>query len=228
MKTTLFIPVLNEIEGLRLIMPQVKREWVDEILFVDGHSTDGTREYLEEHGYTYLMQRKRGIFAAWWQAFEAAKGDVIICFSPDNNSLPEAIPQLVEKMKLGYDLAIASRYKGNARSHDDTPLTAVGNYVYTRIINALFDGQYTDALGMYRAFRKDLLYELKLNEHPDDIFEVLMAIRAAKHGLKIVEIEAEEPARIGGRVSRAWPGLRGRLRGGTLMTRLIMREWLKR
>jgi len=157
-KTTLFIPVLNEIDGLRLIMPQVKREWVDEILFVDGHSTDGTREYLEEHGYACLMQRKRGIFAAWWQAFEAAKGDVIICFSPDNNSLPEAIPQLVEKMKEGYDLAIASRYKGNARSHDDTVLTAVGNFVYTRIINGLFGGQYTDELGMYRAFRKEVLY----------------------------------------------------------------------
>ncbi len=209
-------------------MPQVKREWVDEIIFVDGHSTDGTQEYLKEHGYTCLAQRKPGIFAAWWQAFEAATGDVIICFSPDNNSLPEAIPQLVAKMKEGYDLAIASRYKGTARSHDDTALTAVGNFVYTRIINGLFGGSYTDALGMYRAFRKSLLYELKLHEHQGDIFEVLMAIRAAKRGVRIVEIEAEEPARIGGRVSRAWPGLRGRLRGGTLMTRLIMREWLSR
>jgi len=33
MKVTLFVPVLNEIEGLKLIMPRVKREWVDEILF---------------------------------------------------------------------------------------------------------------------------------------------------------------------------------------------------
>jgi glycosyltransferase involved in cell wall biosynthesis len=228
MRVTLFIPVLNEIQGLRLIMPQIRREWVDEIVIVDGHSTDGSREYLEEQGHTVLAQEKPGIFSAWWQGFEAATGDVIICFSPDNNSLPEAIPQLVAKMREGYDLAVASRYKGAARSHDDTLLTAAGNYMYTRIINRLFRGSYTDALGMYRAFRKSLLHELKLDEHKADIFEVLMAIRAVKAGKKIVEIEAEEPRRIDGRVSRAWPGLYGRLRGGTLMTRLILREWLAR
>ncbi len=65
MKVTLFIPVLNEIAGLRSIMPQIKREWVDEIIFVDGHSTDGSREYLEQNGYPYLTQEKKGIFAAW-------------------------------------------------------------------------------------------------------------------------------------------------------------------
>jgi glycosyltransferase involved in cell wall biosynthesis len=227
-KVTLFIPVLNEIEGLRLIMPRVARDWVDEIIFVDGHSTDGTRGYLEQNGYLFLTQEKRGVFAAWWQAFEAASGDVIICFSPDNNSLPEAIPKLVEKMKEGYDMVIASRYKGAARSYDDTMLTAVGNYMYTRIINRLFGGHYTDALGMYRAFRKDLLQELKLNEHQDDIFEVLLSIRAAKHKLKVAEIEADEQERIGGRVSRAWPGLHGRLRGGMLMTGLVIREWCRR
>ena len=49
MKTTLLIPTVNEIEGMKIIMPRIKKEWVDEILIVDGGSTDGTLEYARSH-----------------------------------------------------------------------------------------------------------------------------------------------------------------------------------
>ncbi len=42
MKTTLFVLAYNEIEGMKAIMPRIKKEWVDEIIIVDGGSTDGT------------------------------------------------------------------------------------------------------------------------------------------------------------------------------------------
>ena len=45
LKTTLFIPVLNELEGSKIIMPRIKKEWFDEIIVVDGGSNDGTVEY---------------------------------------------------------------------------------------------------------------------------------------------------------------------------------------
>lgn len=226
MKTTLFIPVFNEIEGLKAIMPRIKREWVDEIIVVDGHSTDGTREYLESRGYKVITQRKPGITAAWWEGFEAATGNIIIPFSPDNNSVPEVIPLLVKKIKEGnYDMVIASRYANGAKSEDDTLLTALANFILTKIINILFGGHYTDALGMYKAFRKELLRSLRLDQYKEDIFEVLLSIRAAKYKLKIAEIPGDEPARIGkDKDSRAWPGLKGRIRGGMLMLKLIIRE----
>lgn len=230
MKVTLFIPTYNEIEGVKLIMPRIKKEWVDEIIIVDKPSTDGTREYLESLGYSVIIQKKPGVFAAWWEGFEAATGDVIIPFSPDNNSIPELIPLLIEKMKEGnYDMVIASRYAPGAKHEDDDIPSYLANRFLTTLINVLFGGHYTDALGMYRAWRKDLLKSLKLDQNKDDIFEVLLSIRAAKKKLKIGEIPGDEPARINkSDDSRAWPGLTGKIRGGLLMLRLIFREFFSR
>lgn len=228
MKVTLFIPVKNEIEGVKAIMPQVKKEWVDEILFVDGNSTDGTKEYLEEKGYKVIVQKKPGLYAAWWEGFDAATGDIIIPFSPDNNSVPEIIPLLVEKMKEGYDMVIASRYAKGAKSHDDSLLTSFGNKLFTGMINLLFGGNYTDALVMYRAFRKDLLSKLNMREAEGGMFEITLAIRCAKYGFKTTEVPADEPARIGSDDSRAWPGLTGRIRGGLLILKRIAKEFFSR
>lgn len=227
MKITLFIPTFNEITGVKEIMPRIKKEWVDEILIIDGNSTDGTKEYLKQRGYKVVTQDKSGILAAWWHGFEMATGDVIIPFSPDGNSIPELIPDLTAKIKDGYDMVIASRYKDGAKSEDDTRLTAFGNFMFTKIINFLFGGHYTDALGMYRAFRKELITSLKLNNNKNEIFEVLLSIRAAKRKLKIAEIPGDEPPRVDKEDSRAHPGILGRFKGGLKMIFIIAKEFFK-
>ena len=112
---------------MKAVMPHVKKQWVDEILVLDGGSTDGTVEYAKSKGYRVVMQKSKGITNAYREGIEIAKGDYIIAFSPDGNSLPEAIPQLVKKIKEGYDMVIASRYARGAKSVDDDPVTAMGN-----------------------------------------------------------------------------------------------------
>jgi glycosyltransferase involved in cell wall biosynthesis len=198
MKTTLFIPTLNEIDGIKVIMPQIKREWVDEIIFIDCNSTDGTPEWLREHGYRVIPQRSRGLALAYWECFEVMAGDVIIVFTPDGNSVPEAIPALVDKMKEGYDLVVASRYLGHARSQDDDVITGFGNWMFTRLMNILFGTNYTDVLVSYRAFKISVVKELDLTRSRHPLLEQELMIRAFKHGLKTTEIPADEPKRIGG------------------------------
>jgi len=210
MKVTLVIPVLNEIVGLKTIMPQIKREWYDQILFIDGQSTDGTLEWLKQNNYPVVVQQKKGMRNAYMEALPFIEGDVILTFSPDGNSVSELIPACIDKMKEGYDMVIVSRYAPGAHSDDDDAITGFGNFMFTKVlINFLHGAKYTDAMVIYRAYKKSLISELGLDkdsayEFEEKLFktnvswEPLLSIRAARAKKKITEIPGDEPARIGG------------------------------
>ena len=209
MKITLLVPTLNELEGMKAIMPRIKDGWVDQVIVVDGHSTDGTAEFAKQRGYFVYVQKKKGLRYAFIEALPYIEGDVVITFSPDGNSVPELIPPLIEKMKEGYDMVIVSRYLDGARSEDDDPITAFGNRFFTKTINLLHGDHYTDAMVMFRAYKTKLIYDLELHKdgayataeklfHTHIGWEPLLSVRAAKCKLKIGEIPGNEPARISG------------------------------
>lgn len=209
MKTTLVVCTLNEIDGMKAIMPKVKREWVDQILVMDGGSTDGTIEWAEENGYEVYVQKQKGFRHGYTECLPLIRGDVMITFSPDGNSIPELIPDLIAKMREGYDMVIASRYLGPAQSQDDDLVTAFGNWLFTRTVNLLHGGNYTDVMVIYRAYKKQMVYDLELDQDqshatPEWLFgtkiswEPLLSVRAARRKLRITEIPGDEPPRIGG------------------------------
>ncbi len=208
-KVTLVVPTLNEIDGMQAIMPRIQRDWVDQILVLDGGSTDRTIEWARENGYSVYVQKKAGIRQAYMEVLPLIQGDVMVTFSPDGNSIPELIPVLVAKMNEGYDMVIASRYAKPARSEDDDYLTAFGNWFFTKTVNLLHGGSYTDAMVIFRAYRKQLIYDLELDQDrwyqmPERLFgcrlswEPLLSVRAARRRLRIAEIPGTEPPRIGG------------------------------
>ncbi len=194
---------------MKIIMPKIKREWCDQILIVDGNSTDGTAEWARENGYEVYVQKKPGLRMAFIEGWPLIRGDVVITFSPDGSSLPELIPPLIEKMREGYDMVIVSRYLPPAKSQDDSFLTGFGNWFFTTIINLLHGGHLTDAMVMYRAYRTNLLPELDVDKDnayttPERLFhtilgcEPLLTIRALKRRVKVGEIPGDEPLRVGG------------------------------
>ena len=208
MKTTLFVLTYNEIVGMKAIMPRIKKEWVNEIIIVDGGSTDGTLEYAKEQGYVTYVQKKKGIRHAYIEGIPLVKTDYIISFSPDGNSVPVAIPNLIKKIEEGNDMVIASRYLEHAKSHDDDFVTRFGNWLFTKLINVFHGSNYTDALVIYRIYRKSLFYELKMDTEESYnmekwfftimSIEPLLSIRCAKYKKKYTEIPEDEPKRIGG------------------------------
>ena len=209
MKVTLLVPTLNEVTGMKEIMPKIKREWVDQILIVDGQSTDGTIEYAKSQGYDVVVQKKKGMRHAYMEALPHVTGDVILTFSPDGNSIAELIPECLEKMREGYDMVIVSRYADGAKSYDDDVVTSFGNWLFTTLISLIHGAHYTDAMVIYRAYRKDLISELDLDkdssyEFEEKLFktniswEPLLSIRAAKRKLKTIDIPGDEPQREGG------------------------------
>jgi len=207
-KVTLFMPVLNEAEGMRAILPLIKKEWCCQWLIVDGNSTDDTVKVAREFGCDVYVQKKKGIRHAYIESFPLIKGDLVITFSPDGNCLPEAIPTLIEKLSQGYDMVVASRYAPGASSDDDDAITGFGNWMFTTGINLLHGGSYTDAMGIFRGYRTKIFYELDLDKEESYFteklagtvmgIEPLLSVRAAKAGMRVGEIPASESKRLGG------------------------------
>ncbi|MBF0612379.1 MAG: glycosyltransferase [Magnetococcales bacterium] len=209
MKFSLLVPTLNEIIGMQAIMPKIDRSLFEQILILDGGSTDGTAEYAREQGFEVVVQTTRGLRQGYMEAWPHLRGDVVITFSPDGNCIIDLFPELMEKMRQGYDMVIVSRYKDEAKSADDDLVTGFGNWLFTTSVNTLHGGSYTDCMGIYRAYRTPLIYELGLDQDsayatPERLFnttlswEPLLSVRAARRKLRIGEIAGDEPARIGG------------------------------
>lgn len=209
MKTTLVICTLNEVVGMRQFMPRVDRKWCDQIIVLDGGSTDGTIEFARECGLQVYIQKEAGLRHAYREVLPYIEGDVLLTTSPDGNSIPELIPAIFAKMAEGYDMVIASRYLGSAKSEDDDWLTGFGNWFFTRTVNLLFRANYTDVMVIYRAYKKQLIYDLEIDQDKsyalaEKLFftkigcEPLISARAARRKLKIAEIPGDEPPRVGG------------------------------
>jgi glycosyltransferase involved in cell wall biosynthesis len=209
MKVTLLALTLNEIDGVKAILPRIPPGLVDQLLVLDGGSTDGTIEWVRDNGYAIHVQTRPGIRHAYLEALPLIEGDVVVSLSPDGNCDPGVLPRLIDKMREGYDMVIGSRYLDGAVSEDDDMLTGFGNWLFTRTVNLLYGARYSDVMVIYRAFRRSLVYELGLDREssytlPERLFgtiiswEPLMSVRAAKYGKRIGEVPAGEPPRIGG------------------------------
>jgi glycosyltransferase involved in cell wall biosynthesis len=202
MKTTLVFLTWNELPALKKIFDKVPIDITDEVIAVDAGSTDGTIEFFKEKGIRVIIQKKQGRGLAFRDALNNTEGDVLIYFSPDGNENPDDIPKLIEKIKEGYDLVIASRFTKNAKSDDsDDPLRIrkFGNRFFTLLVNLFWKAKVTDAINGFRAIKRSALKELNQDARGHEV-EFQMTIRAAKLGYKIAEIPTIEMKRLGGEI----------------------------
>lgn len=207
---TLLALTLNEVQGVQAVLPAVDKTLFHQILVVDGGSTDGTVEWCRSNGFDVMVQSQPGIRFAYLEAWPHVTGDVVLTISPDGNCDPAFLAPIIAKMAEGFDMVIGSRYLGDAHSDDDTWMTGVGNWLFTRTVNLLHGARYTDCMVIYRAFRRSLIAELDLDKDasyvlPERLFrttiswEPLMSVRVAKRRLRVAEVAAGEPVRIGGK-----------------------------
>jgi len=161
-------------------------------------------------GAQVYRQKRKGIRHAYIEAWSLLTGDAVVTLSPDGNCVPEDISKLANSLtQTQSDMIIASRYYGGQKSEDDDWVTGFGNWLFTKTVNALFRGTYTDVMGIFRIYRRDLFYELGLDQEspyrlPEFLFhttigvEPLLSVRALSYGKKVAEIGSPEPPRLGG------------------------------
>jgi len=199
---SLILLTYNEISGSRALFSSLPLDFFDEVLVVDGGSQDGTREFFQQQGIPVVGQERKGRGEAFRVGARSTRGDFLVFYSPDGNEDPADLPGLVESLKGGADLAIASRFAPGARNEEDDQLLrprAWVNLLFTLIANLLFNrGRFvTDTINGFRAIRRSAFERLRLDEMGFPI-EYQMSIRAMKAGLKIAEIPTREGDRIGG------------------------------
>ena len=197
MKISIVIPTKNEENSIKKIIEECI-PYGDEVLVVDGHSRDLTRDVAREAGARVVLDHQKGKGDGLRVGLKEVKGDIVVFIDADGSHDANDIPDIIRPIIEGKaDLVIGSRMRGGSDElHGDMGkfIRIIGSDIITLTINYRFGVRLTDSQNGFRAIRKDVGLKIGLKE---DIFtiEQEMIMKTLKHGYKIMEIPAHEYTR---------------------------------
>jgi Glycosyl transferase family 2 len=194
-KISVVLPVMNEAANLPGVFASVPG-WVDEVVLVDGRSTDDTIEVARRlrPDVKVVLQGGVGKGDALAAGFAAASGDIMVAIDGDGSTDGKEIIRFVSALLAGADFAKGSRFNSAGASDDITPVRRYGNKMLNLTVNRLFGTSFSDLCYGYNAFWSRHLDTLAIDA-PGFEIETLMSIRAAQAGLKIYEVPSHERLR---------------------------------
>lgn len=207
------IPVFNERESLPLVVADIPRPLVREIVVVDNGSTDGTGAIAAGLLVRVVREERRGYGSACLAgvaAIAADPPDAIVFLDGDYSDHPDEMPRLLEALERGADLVIGSRALGVRERGALLPQARFGNLLACFLIRVLTGHRYTD-LGPFRAIRWDAYRRLGMQD-TNFGWTCEMQVKALREGLKIAEVPVSYRRRVG--VSKITGTVSGTLRAG--------------
>jgi len=221
------IPALNEAASIGLVLGDLPRSLVERAVVCDNGSTDGTASVAAAAGALVVVEARRGYGAACLRALEALEGDppgIVLFLDADrSDDGTEAAALLAPILEGRADFVIGSRALGAAEPGALTPAQRFGNRLAAGLLRLLYGVRTTD-LGPFRAIRWESLRALRMRDR-DFGWTVEMQVKAARRGLRTVEVPVRYRRRIGR--SKISGTFRGTILAGTKILGTIAADYLR-
>jgi len=216
---SVIIAALNEEEAIANVVASVPRDIANEIIVVDNGSTDRTAEVAAAAGARVVAESQRGYGRAFRAGLRAISPDckIVVFLDGDGSDYPEMMNQLVEPIIEGaHDFVVSSRTRGRRERGSMNWHQVFAGYIVGFFLRLLYGVRSTD-MGPFRAIRRDALERLNMREETYG-WPLEMQMRAARAGLRTLEVPVDYRRRAGGQSKIA-----GTLRGSVLAaTRILL------
>ena len=197
MRIAVVIPALDEEDAIGVVVREVPRDLVGEIIVVDNGSIDRTEEVARAAGARVIREPTRGYGAACLTGAMAAQdADVLVFLDGDRSDDPSEMLAVLRPVLDGQaDLVIGSRTAGLTEEGALTSTQRLGNRLVTWMVRLLYGLRLTD-IGPFRAIRVETFRDLGM-EHKTYGWPVEMIVKAAKKGYQVVNVPVSCRKRIG-------------------------------
>lgn len=193
-RVTVVVPTKNE-EGMIGEIVDSVHPYADEVLVIDGHSSDKTRDIAVQHGARVELDGGKGKGEALRRSMEVASSEIVVFIDADGSHDPKDIPSLVGPIKADKaDMVIGSRGKGGSDELHGTLEQFIrysGSQIIMLAINYRYGSRLTDSQNGFRAIRRDVGRKLGLKSNLTTI-EQEMLMRALKLGYRVDEVPTHE------------------------------------
>ena len=220
-RAVVVIPTLDEAQSIAAVVRSIPRPLVGRIIVADGGSRDATVRRAQEAG-AEVIGAGRGYGRACLAATMAAdEADIVVFMDGDGADHPQEIARLLEPIRSGrFDFVIGSRARGKREPGSIAWHQLAAGILAGWGMRLLYGVRYTDMCA-FRAIRRDALLELGMRELTYG-WNIEMQMRAARAGLRILEIPVDYRRRSGG-TSKVAGSLSGTVRAGVRIIATFVR-----